>query len=96
MSLSRSIEEYDREFSKKSRKEKKRDPLVSKKDLRKENVRFGLKLQVAKDLGLLDKVKKRGWSGLSAAETGRVGGYMSQNITSEQEAEDTPDPTDSP
>ncbi len=79
------FERYEEEFKNKSRKEKKKDPLVSKKDLRKDEVRFGLKLKVAEELGLLDRVKEHGWSGLSAAETGRIGGYMSRNILSEDD-----------
>ena len=35
-----------------------------------------LKMEIAEELGLLDKVKKVGWAGLSAKETGRIGGLM--------------------
>jgi len=45
---------------------KKKDPLES------------LKLEVAEELGLLDKVRKYGWSGLSASESGRIGGIMTR------------------
>ncbi len=38
----------------------------------------GLKLQVAKELGLIDKVMLDGWKSLSAKETGRIGGLMSR------------------
>ncbi len=36
------------------------------------------KLSVAEELGLGEKVRRVGWGGLTAAETGRVGGYMTR------------------
>jgi hypothetical protein len=36
------------------------------------------KLSVADELGLGEKVRRVGWGGLSAAETGRVGGYITR------------------
>ncbi|MCL8209397.1 MAG: alpha/beta-type small acid-soluble spore protein [Actinomycetia bacterium] len=38
----------------------------------------GLKVQVAKDLGLWEKVERLGWGGLTARESGRVGGEMTR------------------
>ncbi|MFA5527909.1 MAG: small, acid-soluble spore protein, alpha/beta type [Peptostreptococcales bacterium] len=35
-----------------------------------------LKLEIAEELGLMDKVKEVGWGGLTAKETGRIGGIM--------------------
>ena len=35
-----------------------------------------MKMEIAKELGLLDKVEKLGWGGLTAKETGRIGGLM--------------------
>lgn len=35
-----------------------------------------LKEAIARELGLWEKVQARGWGGLSAAETGRVGGLL--------------------
>ena len=37
-----------------------------------------LKLEIAAELGLLDKVKAVGWAGLSAKETGRMGGLVTK------------------
>lgn len=37
-----------------------------------------LKLQVAQELGLKDKVMRDGWKSLTAKETGRIGGLMSR------------------
>ncbi|CCC58133.1 MULTISPECIES: small, acid-soluble spore protein, alpha/beta type [Caloramator] len=53
--------------------------LKSKKELTpKEKEREKLKYEIAEELGLLDKVKKYGWSGLTAEETGRIGGIMTK------------------
>lgn len=35
-----------------------------------------MKLEIAKELGLMDKVESLGWGGLTAKETGRIGGIM--------------------
>lgn len=35
-----------------------------------------LKLEIAKEIGLMDKVDIVGWGGLTAKETGRIGGIM--------------------
>jgi small acid-soluble spore protein F (minor alpha/beta-type SASP) len=35
-----------------------------------------LKLEVAEELGLLEKVKRTGWGSLTAKETGRIGGII--------------------
>jgi len=35
-----------------------------------------MKYEVAKELGLLDKVRKLGWKSLSSKETGRIGGIV--------------------
>ena len=37
-----------------------------------------LKLEIAKELGLLDKIAEGGWKSLSAKETGRIGGLISR------------------
>ena len=39
-----------------------------------------LKYQVARELGLLPKLERVGWAGLSTAESGRVGGLMAARI----------------
>lgn len=35
-----------------------------------------MKYEIAEELGLLEKVKCVGWGGLTAKETGRIGGIM--------------------
>ena len=52
---------------KKLRKEKKKKELTAD-DL--------MKLEIAKEIGLIDKVEELGWGGLTAKETGRIGGLM--------------------
>ncbi len=42
-----------------------------------------MKYEIASQLGLEEKVNKLGWSGLTAAETGRIGGI----ITSRKKAQ---------
>ena len=37
-----------------------------------------LKYDIARELGLLDRVREVGWAGLTAKETGRIGGLMAQ------------------
>jgi hypothetical protein len=35
-----------------------------------------MKMEIAKELGLIEKVEELGWGGLTAKETGRIGGLM--------------------
>ena len=44
-----------------------------KKELTEHDV---MKLEIAKEIGLLEKVEELGWGGLTAKETGRIGGIM--------------------
>lgn len=50
---------------------------AEKKDLR-------LKMEVADELGLLEKVEQLGWKGLSSRESGRIGGVMAQRRRKEK------------
>ncbi len=43
-----------------------------------EKLREKIKYEIAEELGLRDKVDKNGWSGLTAEETGRIGGIMTK------------------
>lgn len=38
------------------------------------------KLEIAEEIGLLDRVKKVGWAGLSAQEAGYLGGVISKRM----------------
>ncbi len=56
---------------------------MSKKEKKTDDITLlMLKLEVAEELGLIDKVKEVGWAGLTAEETGKIGGYMTQKIRS--------------
>ncbi|MFA5522920.1 MAG: small, acid-soluble spore protein, alpha/beta type [Tissierellales bacterium] len=35
-----------------------------------------MKYEIANELGLMDKINEVGWGGLTAKETGRIGGIM--------------------
>lgn len=37
------------------------------------------KYELARELGLLERVREVGWAGLSAKETGRIGGLIGQS-----------------
>ena len=54
--------------------------IKSKKKGKKHDPLEDLKLEIAAEIGLLDKVKIVGWSGLSAAESGRIGGLMTKRM----------------
>lgn len=43
-----------------------------------EKLREQIKYEIADELGLKDKVDKLGWGGLTAEETGRIGGIMTR------------------
>ena len=53
--------------------------LKTNKELTKnEMLREALKYEIAEELGLMDKIDDCGWSGLTAEETGRIGGLMTK------------------
>ncbi len=63
-----------------------------KKKLKIETPQDRLKYEIAKELGLMDKIKEVGWGGLTAKETGRIGGIMtvrSRNKTKSNEKENS-------
>ncbi|GFZ30566.1 small acid-soluble spore protein [Clostridium zeae] len=43
-----------------------------------EKLRESMKYEIAEELGLKDKVDSEGWGGLTAEETGRIGGIMTK------------------
>ena len=43
-----------------------------------EMLRESLKYEIAEELGLIDKIETCGWGGLTAEETGRIGGLMTK------------------
>ena len=47
-----------------------------------------LKYEVAEELGLLDKIVEKGWAGLTAKESGRIGGIMTAKRREKKKTED--------
>ena len=47
-----------------------------KKKSKKKKPGDGLKYEIARELGLGEKLDSEGWGGLTAAETGRIGGII--------------------
>lgn len=48
----------------------------SKKMKNVETIESKLKYEIAEELGLTDKIKEVGWGGLTAKETGKIGGLI--------------------
>jgi hypothetical protein len=55
---------------------KKKDKKKSNKKKKEPTLNDIMKMEIAEELGLTDKVEKLGWGGLTAKETGRIGGLM--------------------
>lgn len=60
--------------------------VVTKKPAASDDPRMALKLKVAQQLGLGEKVRTHGWGGLSARENGSVGGRMTRIRKSDEGA----------
>lgn len=45
-----------------------------------------MKIEIADELGLGDKVKEMGWGNMTARDTGRVGGVMSRRMRTENKS----------
>ncbi len=43
-----------------------------------------MKYEIAAELGLSRRLSEQGWKGLTARETGRIGGMMNQRLHSEK------------
>lgn len=75
--------------------EKKKAKKEKKIDLNNLTPEDSLKLEIAQELGLLDRVLEGGWGTLSAKETGKIGGIMGKRKKAmKQEALATPDESD--
>ncbi|NMB26431.1 MAG: small, acid-soluble spore protein, alpha/beta type [Tissierellia bacterium] len=48
----------------------------NKKKKKKETLEDKLKYEIAEELGLMDKIDQVGWGGLTAKESGRIGGLI--------------------
>lgn len=49
---------------------------IGKKKKKKETPDDKMKYEIASELGLMDKIDESGWGGLTAKESGRIGGIM--------------------
>lgn len=49
---------------------------ITREDIQKMEGTERMKYEIAEEMGLLDKVLKDGWRSLSAKETGKIGGIM--------------------
>jgi hypothetical protein len=47
-----------------------------KKKEKKETIEDKLKYEIAEELGLMDKIEEVGWGGLTAKESGKIGGLI--------------------
>lgn len=61
-----------------SKKKSENKNLAEEIKLRKFKPEDRLKYEIAEELGLLDKVLKDGWKGLTAKETGKIGGMVTK------------------
>ena len=43
-----------------------------------------MKMEIAEELGLMEKVERMGWKGLTSRESGRIGGMMGQRMREER------------
>lgn len=44
-----------------------------------------MKIEIAAELGLLYKLQHEGWGGLSAAETGKIGGLLTKKMKQQKD-----------
>lgn len=58
--------------------------MTKKKKKKIETPEDRLKYEIAEELGLLDKISEVGWGGLTAKESGRIGGIMTAKKRNEQ------------
>lgn len=61
-------------------------PKIKRKKEKPETPQDRLKMEIARELGLAEKVKQVGWGGLTTAETGRIGGMLTKRLRDEPEA----------
>ncbi|MEW8974521.1 MAG: small, acid-soluble spore protein, alpha/beta type [Tissierellaceae bacterium] len=47
-----------------------------------------IKFEIAAELGLADKIREIGWGGLTAKESGRIGGIMTARKKQQQNKEE--------
>lgn len=66
-------------------KDRKGDLIAKKEGTDRDGKRdLAMKYEVAEELGLLEKVERCGWRGLTSRESGRIGGIMGTRKTAER------------
>ena len=66
-----------------------RGDFMRKKELTEAEKRdLQMKMEIAEELGLLDKVEQYGWKGLTSRESGRIGGIMGKRKKAAREKKD--------
>ena len=69
-------------------REKEAWKMAPKKELTEQEKKdLAMKYEIAEELGLLDKVEQFGWKGLTAKESGRIGGILA-HMDQEKKAHD--------
>ncbi len=58
---------------------KKKKKVLTEKDV--------MKMEIAKELGVLEQIEQHGWESLSNAACGRIGGIMSKRLRERQQKE---------
>lgn len=48
---------------------------------------LAMKYEIAEELGLLEKVQKVGWKGLTSKESGKIGGIMGKRKRQQQKTQ---------
>lgn len=62
---------------------------MKKKELSPEQKKaIEMKYEIAEELGLLEKVKKVGWKGLTSKESGQIGGIMGKRKREKAKSDD--------
>ena len=51
-----------------------------------ENALDSMKMEVANELGIADRVRSQGWSTMTSADCGRVGGHMVRKMIEQYES----------
>lgn len=65
----------------------KKDKVDKDTDIKNLKPELQMKYEIAKELGLFDRVLEDGWKSLSAKETGRIGGLMTKRKKEMKEKE---------
>jgi hypothetical protein len=65
----------------------KKDKVDKNTDIKNLKPELQMKYEIAKELGLFDRVLEDGWKSLSAKETGRIGGLMTKRKKEMKEKE---------